>query len=100
MDQASIFWGLASFCAVFAFTVKKREVCLVLFGAGVVLAVLYGGGLIAQEFFADAISYLWRTLGKFGTGNILVSTAAGSFANWLGGQYLLTYPDPKKKGKN
>lgn len=86
--QSAAFWGFTTFVALFAFTVKKRLCCLILFGAGSILAGLYGFGIVAEQFLFSQIQVVWDTFARFGSSNLLVSLGAGSFARWLGGQYL------------
>ena len=92
IEQSQVFWALLTFAAIFAFTVKKRLCCLIVFGAGCALTAAYGAGLVAEQFLANQIQVVWNTFAKFGSGNVLVSLASGSFARWLGGQYLEVNP--------
>jgi hypothetical protein len=85
--QSIAFWALATFSATFAFSAKRRLVCLVVFAAGTALAAMYGAGLIAETFLQAQIQMLWDIFNAFGPSSLPVSLGAGSFGGWLGGKY-------------
>lgn len=88
MNGESIaFWALATFSATFAFSARRRLVCLIVFGLGTALAAAYGLGLVAETFITDQLTNLWGVFNAFGTSSLPVSLGAGSFGSWLGGQY-------------
>ena len=88
MSNASVvFWGLTAFVSTFAFSAKRKLVCLIVFGVGVALLALYGAGILAETFWTQQIQTMWTVFGLFGTSNLLINLGAGSFGTWLGGKF-------------
>jgi len=83
------FWCTGAFVAVFLISVWPKKVALasLLFGIG--LFVLYGCGIIAEEFLSESMQIMWRTMGRFEGGNILYVIGAGLTGSFMAGKYKI-----------